>query len=153
MRSCIEQLSLSEEGSSSNVSQNELTISKIYYAYENSKELLDILQHSFLLDESFGGKIFRQISKIRKSPNDIPLRLEIILLEEVINLCDQTQISSREEALKYVIEIRRWIGVVDKTLAHFGQNCEDYQQTFHTTFRCIAYQILFVIIGCIQRLS
>ena len=148
-------MSLSEEGSNSNHLQEELTIPKIHYAYENSKQLLVLLQQAFLLEESFGERIFALILKVKKSPDDIPkLCLEIDLLEEIINLCNryQAQIFSREEALKYVTEIKRWSSVIDKTLTLYRQNREDYQESLYTTFRYSSSLILFAIIGCIYDL-
>ena len=139
MLSYIDHLPLPGEGSNSNILQKDLTIPKIHYAYEQSKRLLELFQQTFLLEESFGEGIFTRIENF--SYVNPKLCLEIVLLEEIIILCDnyRKRISSREEALKYVIEVRRWNSLVDKTLTLHIQSCEEYQEILHTTLMYVIY--------------
>ena len=111
--------------------KRKLTIPKIYCAYEESKQLLDLLQEAFLLESSLEDKIFKIITEMRKI-KDIKLTcLELVLLEEIIALCchRKERTAGEELAEKYVTEIRQWQPIVEKGLSFNRRDDHEYKTT------------------------
>ena len=128
---CIEQFNsldgISEE-EGINCFKNKPSIPKIHCAYEESKQLLDLLQEAFLLEKSLGGKLLRIISDIKTNKDRKLSCLELVLLEEIIALCchRKERTAGEELAEKYVSGIRQWQPIVEKGLS-FIQSDELYQ--------------------------
>ena len=128
---CIEQFnSLDDisEGEGINCFKNKPSIPKIHCAYEESKQLLDLLQEAFLLEKSLGGKLLRIISDMKTDKDRKLSCLELVLLEEIIALCyhRKERTAGEELAEKYVGEIRQWQPIVEKGLG-FIHSDELYQ--------------------------
>ena len=128
---CIEQFNslddISEE-EGINCFKNKPSIPKIHCAYEESKQLLDLLQEAFLLEKSLGGKLLRIISEMRTNKDRKLSCLELVLLEEIFALCchKKERTAGEELAEKYVSEIRQWQPIVEKGLS-FIHSDELYQ--------------------------
>ena len=95
------------------------SIPKIHCAYEESKELLDLVQQTFLLEKSLGGKLLKVISEMRTNKDRKLTCLELVLLEEIIALCchRKERTAGEELAERYVSEIRQWQPIVEKGLS------------------------------------
>ena len=109
---------ISEE-QSINCFKDKPSIPKIHCAYEESKELLDLLQQAFLLEKSLGGKLLKVISEMRTNKDRKLTCLELVLLEEIIALCyhRKERTAGEELAEKYVSGIRQWQPIVEKGLS------------------------------------
>ena len=135
---CIEQFNplddISEE-EGINCFKNKPSIPKIHCAYEESKQLLDLLQEAFLLEKSLGGKLLRIISDMKTNKDRKLSCLELVLLEEIIALCchRKERTAGEELAEKYVSEIREWQPIVEKGLS-FIQSDELYQYQFNIRY-------------------
>ena len=107
---------------------NKPSIPKIHCAYEESKELLDLLQQAFLLEKSLGAKLLKIISEMRTNKDRKLTCLELVLLEEIIALCyhRKERTAGEELAERYVSEIRQWQPIVEKGLS-FKQLEKFYQ--------------------------
>ena len=128
---CIEHFTsfddISEE-QSINCFKDKPSIPKIYCAYEESKELLDLLQQAFILEKGLGAKFLKIISEMRTNKNRKLTCLELVLLEEIITLCyhRKERTAGEELAERYLSEIRQWQPIVEKGLS-FKQLDEFYQ--------------------------
>ena len=118
---------ISEE-QSINCFKDKPSIPKIHCAYEESKELLDLLQQAFLLEKGLGAKFLEIISEMRTNKDRKLTCLELVLLEEIITLCyhRKERTAGEELAEKYMSEIRQWQPIVEKGLS-FIQLDEFYQ--------------------------
>ena len=107
---------------------NLASIPKIHCAYQESKQLLDLLHEAFLLEKSLGGKLLRIISDMRTNKDRKLSCLELVLLEEIIALCchRKERTAGEELAEKYVSGIRQWQPIVEKGLSLI-QSDELYQ--------------------------
>ena len=118
------------EEESLNCFRDKPSIPKIHCGYEESKQLLDLLQEAFLLEKSLGTKFLRIISDMRTNKDRKLSCLELVLLEEIIALCchRKERTAGEELAEKYVSEIRQWQPIVEKGLC-FVQSDEftEYQ--------------------------
>ena len=67
------------------------------------------------MKESLGKLLLEKISKLRKDSKNI-IFVELVLLEEIIELCYHRKERTAEENLaeKYVTEIRRWESIVQE---------------------------------------
>ena len=105
--------------------EENISIPRIHCAYEDSKQLIDLLKQAF----SFGGILASNLSTTLnelKPKEDKKLKcLELILLEEIIKLCPYKKelTSSQLLADKYVSEIKQWQSVMDRGL-EFKQSDE-----------------------------
>ena len=98
---------------------NSLSIPQIHCAYEESKQLLDLLQVAFAVNDSITEKLFRVISEMNYT-KDVRLEcLELVLVEEIVASCSHTKNRTVTEDLaeKYIAEIRRWEPVVERGLS------------------------------------
>ena len=118
---------ISEE-QSINCFKDKPSIPKIHCAYEESKQLLDLLQQAFLLEKSLGKKFLKIISDMRTNKDRKLTCLELVLLEEIITLCchRKERTAGEELAERYMSEIRQWQPIVEKGLS-FKQLEEFYQ--------------------------
>ena len=128
---CIEHFTLFDDISEEqniNCFKDKPSIPKIHCAYEESKELLDLLQQAFLLEKGLGKKFLKIISEMRTNKDRKLTCLELVLLEEIITLCyHRKERTAREElAERYMSEIRQWQPIVEKGLS-FIQLDEFYQ--------------------------
>ena len=125
--------------------EDKLSIPKIHCAYEESKQLLDLLREAFLLEKSLGGKLFRIISDMRPNKDRKLSCLVLVLLEEIIALCyHRKERTAREElAEKYVSQIRQWQPIVEKGLS-FVQ--PDEFHIYQLKIRSVYLEIVLIII-------
>ena len=134
---CIEHFQTygEDEGERSrNCLKEELTIPKIFCAYEESKQLLDLLQEAFLLDSNLEERFFKIISNMRTNKDRKLSCLELVLLEEIIALCchRKERTAGEELAEKYVSEIRQWQPIVEKGLSFNRRDDCEYKTTVMT---------------------
>ena len=108
--SCVEYFPPVEEGE-----QPKLTIPKIHYGYNDSKQLLNLLQQAFEIEESLGIKLYEEISILRRESEE-SIFVELLLLEAITKLCSHREERTARKSLaeKYVTEIRRWESVVQE---------------------------------------
>ena len=105
--------------------EEKISIPRIHCAYEDSKQLIDLFKQAF----SFGGRLAMNLSTTLtklKSKQDKKLKcLELILLEEIIQLCSYRKELTSNQLLadKYVSEIKQWQYVMDRGLG-FKQSHE-----------------------------
>ncbi|KAI6655769.1 E3 ubiquitin-protein ligase [Oopsacas minuta] len=125
----------SEEEEQSEITPNRtLTIPKIHCAYEESKQLLDLLQQAFILEKDLERKLFRIIKEMNENKDSRLSCLELILLEEIIASCHHTRerTACKEQAEKYVTEIRQWQSVVERGLSFNRPDYPGYNTTVNS---------------------
>ena len=103
---------------------DKLTIPKIHCAYEDSKQLLCLLQQAFVFEKNLGGKLKKLISEMKENGDHKLNHLELVLLEEIISLCSHKKERTAKELLarKYVSEVKQWQPIVEKGLSFKQQN-------------------------------
>ena len=106
-----------------------LSIPRIHCAYEDSKQLIDLLKLAF----SFGGtlaiNLIATLNDLKTNQAKKLKCVELILLAEIIQLCsyEKERISSQVLADKYASEIKQWQSVMDRGLS-FKQSDESTEE-------------------------
>ena len=119
--------SVIDEGERGNI----LSIPIIHCAYEESKQLLDLLQEAFAVNDNITEKLFRVIIEMNET-KDVKLDcLELVLVKEIVDSCSHTKARTVTEDLaeKYITEIRRWEPVVERGLSFSRPDRLDYTAT------------------------
>ena len=101
-----------------------LTIPKIHCAYEDSKQLLCLLEQAFVFDKKLGGKLIKLVSEMKENEDNKLNHFELVLLEEIISLCShKKERTAREQSARnYVSEVKQWQPIVEKGLSFKQQN-------------------------------
>ena len=104
----------------SDVNDYKISIPRIHYAYEDSKQLLELLRDAFLLESRLTGEVNEILSNLIKSEEDDKLRcIELVLLDRITSMCvhynERTCVE--ELAKKYVCEVNEWQPIVEKGLS------------------------------------
>ena len=105
--------------------EDKLSIPRIHCAYEESKQLIELLKQAF----SSGGRLAIILSTTLtelETKQDKKLKcLELILLDQILQLCSYSKELTSNQLLadKYVSEIKQWQFVMDKGLS-FRQSDE-----------------------------
>ena len=114
---------ISVKSKKSGLSDDKISIPRIYCAYEDSKQLLELLRDAFKMDSKLPGKINKILIqdriKSRTEEDDKSRCLEQVLLNEITSMCvhynDRTAVE--ELAKKYVTEVNEWQPIVEKGLS------------------------------------
>ncbi|KAI6647050.1 E3 ubiquitin-protein ligase [Oopsacas minuta] len=122
-----------------------MTIPRIHCAFENSKQLLELFQQAFQLDNGLAGQFNKIISKLEKVDDEKMNCLELVLIEVIINLCGhkKERTASKKLAEQYVSEVNQWQAIVEKGLS-FNQNSSDENEKFKLELRCRWTRIIAV---------
>ncbi|KAI6656630.1 E3 ubiquitin-protein ligase [Oopsacas minuta] len=128
---------------------DKISIPRIHCAYEDSKQLFDLLQQAFQLENSLAGKFNQIFSKLVKNVDNRNKMncLELILLELIINLCShkKERTASRELAEQYVSEVNQWHGIVEKGLClNRNSSNENYKLDLRSRWNRIVAVQLFI---------
>ncbi|KAI6652351.1 E3 ubiquitin-protein ligase [Oopsacas minuta] len=103
----------------SNYYDDKLSIPKIHCAYEDSKQLLDLLKQAFSYDERLAAKLNAVIAVLKEKRDKKLQCLELVLLEEIITVCSHKAecTASNKLAEKYVSDIIQWQSVIERGLS------------------------------------
>ena len=129
---------------------NILSIPNIHCAYEDSKQLLDLLQEAFVVNDHITERLFRVFMEMNKT-KDVRLQcLELVLVEEIVASCSHTRDRTVTEDLaeKYITEIRRWEHVVERGLSFSRPDRHDYTTTV-MLLRYVSYYVLYLHVSII----
>ncbi|KAI6655773.1 E3 ubiquitin-protein ligase [Oopsacas minuta] len=127
-------------------SANKTTIPKIHYAYQDSRQLIELFEQAFGLKDTLGRTISDMLPQMWDD-QDMKLNcLELVLIEEIISLCshNKDRTSSMELAEIYVTEIRKWQPLIEKGLSrtHSNKDINEYQLEIRRKWnRIIAVQL------------
>lgn len=115
--------------------QSTMTIPKIHCAYEDSLQLINLFEQTFVLRSDLGINISKKISTFRESEDPKLKCLELVLLEEILSLCSHSRerTSKLELAEKYISYIRKWQPLVEEALCLLDLN-RDYK-SYHVNIR------------------
>ena len=125
-----------EDGITSFTDEN-ISIPRIHYAFENSKHLIDLLKQSFSYEGRLAVNLYTTLADLKEKRDEKLKCIELVVLEEITNLCSYKKELTCSKALaeKYVSEIKQWQSVMERgfSFKHSDELSHAYRQRIRYT--------------------